>query len=254
MLKKLIKKILYKHKATSETYVEYLKRKGVSCGDNIKIFFPHDTTIDVLNPHLLTIGSNVAMTGPATILTHDYSVVVANQISKGRLYGKQQAVVIGNNVFIGWGGVILPGTTIGNNVIVGAGAVISGKVESNSVYAGNPAKRIYSIDEYIVKREKKQLSEAVDIYIRYFERFKTKPSELIFHEYFYLFSQGKNLKKEFISKIQENNNIDEYLDYLKLYKPLFKNYDSFCEYAMKEFYKTMGGNDAKSNAGLRHSS
>ena len=103
MLKKFIKKILYKYKATSETYVEYLKRKGVKCGDNIKIFFPHDTTIDVLNPHLLTLGSNVAMTGPATILTHDYSVVVANQISNGRLYGKQQAVVIGNNVFIGWG-------------------------------------------------------------------------------------------------------------------------------------------------------
>lgn len=103
MLKKFIKKIIYKHKATSETYIEYLKRKGVKCGDNIRIFVPHHTAIDVLNPHLLTIGSNVAMTGPVTILTHDYSVFVANQMSKGKLYGKQQAVAIGNNVFIGWG-------------------------------------------------------------------------------------------------------------------------------------------------------
>ena len=152
------------------------------------------------------------------------------------------------------GGVILPGTSIGDNVIIGAGAVVSGKVESNSVYAGNPAKRICSINEYICKREKKQLSEAVDIYIRYFDRFQTKPSKLIFHEYFYLFSKGDDLPKEFINKIQENKNHDECFTFLKLHRPLFNGYDEFCDYAMKEFYKIMGGNDEKSDACLRHSS
>lgn len=91
-------------------------------------------------------------TGPASILTHDYSVFVTNQLGEGKLYGKQQPVKIGNNVFIGWG-VVLPGTTIGNNVIIGAYAVASGRIESNSVYAGNPAKRICSIEEYMKKRE-----------------------------------------------------------------------------------------------------
>lgn len=103
MFKKLLKRIVYGYKATSDSYVAYLKSVGVDCGDNIRIFCPHDTKIDVLNPHLLSIGSNVAITGPATIITHDYSVFVANHLSGGRLYGKQAATHIGNNVFIGWG-------------------------------------------------------------------------------------------------------------------------------------------------------
>jgi maltose O-acetyltransferase len=57
-------------------------------------------------------------------------------------------------MFLSVGGVILPGTVIGDNVIVGAYAVASGNIESNSVYAGNPAKRICSIGEYIKKENK----------------------------------------------------------------------------------------------------
>lgn len=100
MIRGLIKRIIYGHKATSESYVAYLKSIGVKCGDYIRIFLPHDTMIDTLNPQ---IGNNVVITGPVSILTHDYSVFVANQLSNGKLYGKQQPVTIGNNVFIGWG-------------------------------------------------------------------------------------------------------------------------------------------------------
>ena len=58
---------------------------------------------------------------------------------------------IGNNVFIGANVTILPGTTIGNNCIIGAGSVVKGICEDNYVYAGNPARKIISIDEYIKK-------------------------------------------------------------------------------------------------------
>lgn len=61
---------------------------------------------------------------------------------------KQKKTVIGNNVFIGMGAIILMGANIGDNVIIGAGAVVSGKVESNSVYAGNPAVRVCSLEEH----------------------------------------------------------------------------------------------------------
>lgn len=237
MLKDLLKKFIYKHKATSESYVQYLKKIGVACGDNIRIFCPHDTTIDTLNPHLLTIGSNVAITGPSSILTHDYSVFVANHLSKGKLYGKQQPVIIGNNVFLGWGGVVLPGTTVGDNVIIGAYAVVSGNVEANSVYAGNPAKRICSIEEYIDKRERQQLKEAVDIYIHYFKRFGKTPEKEVFHEYFYLFSKENNLSSIFEGKIIENKNFDECMQYLLYHKPLFESYDEFSQYAMEQYRK-----------------
>lgn len=78
MLKKMIRKIAVGYKASSEDYVQYLKKLGVEIGKNVIIFSPNKTTIDVLNPHLLSIGSNVAMTGPVTIMTHDYSVFVCN--------------------------------------------------------------------------------------------------------------------------------------------------------------------------------
>ena len=161
MFMKLIKSIIYRHKATSESYIKYLKSKGVRCGDNIQIFFPHETHIDVLNPHLLEMGSNIAMTGPVTILTHDYSVFVANHISHGRLFGKQKSVILGNNIFVGWGGTILPGSVISDNVIIGANSVVSGYVKPNSVYAGNPARFMCTVEEYIEKNKKRMENSPV---------------------------------------------------------------------------------------------
>lgn len=234
MIKKLLNRVIYRHKATSETYVAYLKAKGVLCGENIHIYVPHRTTIDLLNPHLLSIGSNVVITGPTTILTHDYSVFVANQLSEGKLYGKQQAVTIGSNVFVGWGSTILPGCTVGNNVIIAAGAVVSGMVESNSVYAGNPAKCICSIDTYIEKREQRQLEEAVSIYKKYCDRYGKTPDMTVFHEYFYLFSTADNLIEQYKEKMRVNGNYEQCLHFLKMHKPMFENFESFCEYARRQ--------------------
>jgi acetyltransferase-like isoleucine patch superfamily enzyme len=50
-------------------------------------------------------------------------------------------VTIGNNVWVGWGCIILKGAHIGNNCIVAAGSVVLGKeYPDNSIIAGNPAK------------------------------------------------------------------------------------------------------------------
>lgn len=54
-------------------------------------------------------------------------------------------VVIGNNVWIGWGSIILKGTIIGNNCVVGAGSVVLGEFPDNVVIGGNPAKIIKKI-------------------------------------------------------------------------------------------------------------
>ncbi len=50
--------------------------------------------------------------------------------------------VIGNDVWIGHGALILPGAVLGNGVIVGAGAVVSGRVTDYAIVAGNPARVI----------------------------------------------------------------------------------------------------------------
>lgn len=226
-LKFIIKKILYSYKSSSKTYVDYLRSIGVLCGDNINIFCPKDTHIDTNNPYLLEIGNNVNMTGPVTILTHDYSTSVLNRIDS-KIYGKSKKTVIGNNVFLGWGCTVLAGTVIEDNVIIGAGAVVSGKVEKNSIYAGNPAKKIMSISEYRKKIICKQKDEAFNIYKSYRDRFNKIPDINVFHEYFYLFTNDydkltdrlKNkLSEENIMREAFENNVTE-----------FKSYEDFIDY------------------------
>jgi len=51
-------------------------------------------------------------------------------------------IIIGNNVWLGGGVIVLAGITIGNNSIVGAGSVVTKNINANCFYAGNPAKKI----------------------------------------------------------------------------------------------------------------
>jgi acetyltransferase-like isoleucine patch superfamily enzyme len=55
---------------------------------------------------------------------------------------------IGNNVFIGQGATLLPGTKIGDNVVVGARSLVKGNLPGGFVYAGIPAREICTIEEY----------------------------------------------------------------------------------------------------------
>ena len=49
-------------------------------------------------------------------------------------------IIIGNNVWIGGGAVILPGVTIGDNVIIGAGSVVTKDIPDNVVAYENPCR------------------------------------------------------------------------------------------------------------------
>ena len=52
--------------------------------------------------------------------------------------------VIGNNVFIGAGSVILDGCNIGDGVIISANSTVSGTIAENSVIQGSPATIIFT--------------------------------------------------------------------------------------------------------------
>lgn len=97
---------------------------------------------------LIDIGDNVTMAPRVHILCHDAS-------TKDFLnYTKIGRVNIGSHVFIGAGTVVLPGVTIGNNVIIGANSTVTHDIPDNSVAAGNPAKVICSLEEYLDKEKK----------------------------------------------------------------------------------------------------
>lgn len=144
MIENIIRSILVKLHIISPPeirMVELLRKKGVVIGDNVHIY---NSSVDGNYGASVTIGNNVTITGTC-ILAHD-------AITKKALgYTKVGRVHIGNNVFIGYGSVILPETFIGDNVIIGAGSIVRGKVDSNSVVVGNPAKKVCSYSEYIDK-------------------------------------------------------------------------------------------------------
>lgn len=138
-------KSIYNKLAGNGESIEQLRKRGVSIGENVAIF---SSNIDYGHGFLVTIGNQVTITN-ATILTHDASTKAALG------YSKVGAVTIGNNVFIGYGSIILPNVVIGNQVIVGAGSVVRENIPDNSVVCGNPAQVICSYDSYIEKNRKR---------------------------------------------------------------------------------------------------
>ena len=231
MIKNFIKKLVLREKASSEKFIEYLRNQGVSIGNNVCFHSPSNTLIDISCPWILTIGNNVNITHGVIILTHDYSwsVLKERKETKGRILGAQSPVKIGNNVFIGMNAIITRGVTVGDNVIIGAGSVVTKDCESNCVYAGSPAKKIMTIDEYYEKREKKQFEEAKKLACCYKDTFGKNPPMDVFFEYFQLFYTAEQASKndKFRFQMETGNSYNETVAYMNSHKPMFNSYDEF---------------------------
>lgn len=138
LFKKIYNRYILK-KSLEELDIEELIERGMIVGNNCHFYSTH---FDHIYPHLISFGDDVTVSTNVTILAHDAST---NIVSCGTKLGR---VSIGNNVFIGTGTIILCNTKVGNNVVVGAGSVVNRDLPDNGVYAGVPARRICSIEEY----------------------------------------------------------------------------------------------------------
>lgn len=221
--------LIYGHKASSESYIKWLKKKGVRIGENTKIYSPWKVMIDIQRPWMIEIGNNVHITSGVTILQHGYDWAVI-QKKFGTVLGSAGKVKIGNNVFIGTQTTILKGVTIGDNVIIGANSLVNKNLESNGVYAGNPIKLIMSLDEYYEKRQKSQYNEAKQVMIEYYKVYKKIPNKEIFREFFWIF---ENRNAELCKAFEEVNCLENNYKYsseiFKMTKPLFNGFDEFIE-------------------------
>ncbi|WP_019549382.1 sugar O-acetyltransferase [Streptomyces sulphureus] len=56
-----------------------------------------------------------------------------------------QPIVIGDNVWLGGGAIVLPGVTIGENSVIGAGSVVTKDVAADVLAVGNPARVVRSL-------------------------------------------------------------------------------------------------------------
>ena len=106
-------------------------------GHNVQ-FGPHcilDTTA--------YIGNNVLLAGSVCLIgknDHTFSIPCRTIWSSPR--GKNSPIVIGNDVWIGHGAVVMAGVKIGDGAIVAAGSIVTKNVPPCAIVGGNPAKII----------------------------------------------------------------------------------------------------------------
>ncbi|HBC99505.1 MAG TPA: lipopolysaccharide biosynthesis protein [Lachnoclostridium sp.] len=102
----------------------------------------------------LNIGRNTTISGNVFVsnVDHDYREIGIHVLNQGML---EKETLIGENCFIGYGAVIMPGTKLGKQCIVGANAVVCGDFPDDCVIAGVPAK--------IVKKYNEKLNEWIKV-------------------------------------------------------------------------------------------
>lgn len=206
---RIITTIIYgKERRSRKAYVSYLKKIGVSIGDNLYIADPIHCNIDVTRPWLLKIGDNVSITDNVVILTHDFSYSVISKCSMGTFPSCGQ-VIIGNNVFIGSHAVVLEGVTIGNNVIIGAGSIVTHDIPDNSIVAGSPARIISTIEKYKEKLERQVIERLKQLLDEYYKTYHTFPPEEIMTEYYGLYMSYEEIENkypEYLKRLITNKN------------------------------------------------
>jgi len=110
-------------------------------GYNIRLgnnFYANFSCI-MLDVNNITIGNNVLLGPYVQIYTATHPLQAEERI-KGPEFAKP--IVIGDNVWIGGGAILLPGISIGHNTTIGAGSVVTKDVPDDVFAAGNPCKVI----------------------------------------------------------------------------------------------------------------
>lgn len=108
-------------------------------GNFFRFFFADNRTLHIGTPNI----------GAGLLVVHgDATFLSAKSIGKN-LYVNQcvtigvvgdKAPIIGDNVRVATGAIVIGGITIGNNVIIGAGSVVVKNVPDNCTVVGNPAR------------------------------------------------------------------------------------------------------------------
>jgi virginiamycin A acetyltransferase len=81
----------------------------------------------------ITSSANHAMDG---LTTFPFPIFDPNRM--GGYQPDQRETVIGHDVWLGYGAMVMPGAQIGNGAIIGAGAVVRGTIPDYAVVTGNP--------------------------------------------------------------------------------------------------------------------
>lgn len=233
-VKNLMLKLAYRHKSNEGSYIAWLRGKGVRVGRNVHLYSPWTIDIDTQRPWMIEIGDDVHITAHCSILQHDFSWSVVQKMT-GEVLGAAGKVTIGSNVFIGQKTVILKGATIGDNVIVGAGSVVSGKLGSNAVYGGVPARKIMDMDTFIEHRRAAQIKEAVTCATEYRHVHGRWPERFVMKEFMWLYApRNEQSMAEGGRTFTHDGNGTGTREAFYTSTPWFGSYEEFLQYAQRQ--------------------
>lgn len=137
------------HKPLQKAYIEKYRAAGIRIGENC--YFCCELPIG-RDSTLLSFGDDCLVSVNVRFLMHD---AAPTTVSEGYtdILGE---VKIGNRCFIGADSIIMPGVTLADYTVVGAGSVVTHSTkEPGLVIAGNPAKVICTVKEYLEKNKEK---------------------------------------------------------------------------------------------------
>lgn len=105
--------------------------------------------LSIFYPKLDSLYISTKNIGSGLLIGHGFStIIVAKSIGENCWINQQVTIgyrntptppIIGNNVRVGAGAIVIGEIEIGDNSVIGAGAVVTKSVPANSVVVGNPA-------------------------------------------------------------------------------------------------------------------
>ena len=112
--------------------VKYYNPDKISIGENVRF---NDGVF-------LNIGLSLTISDGATLSANVFVTDTTSDIKLLPIHvHKRDPVVIGQDVWIGAGAIILPGVNIGDGCVIAAGAVLNQSTGQNEVWIGNPARK-----------------------------------------------------------------------------------------------------------------
>lgn len=91
------------------------------------------------------IGKNVVIAMGCTLTTHTH--IIGNSGRRAPRDTELKPIIIEEGCWIGANVTVLPGVRIGKGTVVGAGSVVIHDLDENSVYVGNPARKVKQLSK-----------------------------------------------------------------------------------------------------------
>ena len=122
---------------SSSVRLDYIENIDIGDGSSIG----QGVRLQASNGAKIRIGNRCKIAQRVLILTatHDPNVLPIGKV------GLNKPVIIGDDVWIGAGAILLPGITVGDRVVIGAGSIVTKDCVDDTLYCGNPAMKIRNL-------------------------------------------------------------------------------------------------------------